>query len=498
MTSRIHIAISIERTVDFRVQICNFCTDLSMDETIILQYLFALKLNEDSAAMPYWLSNNGIIFFVFTSICLIILAQCSDDLEGPPDTAPELLTVEDAGSVVDEPELNQYGFEKGVFNIEEHRIQRNESLYLILRRYGVSPVEIDRIQRQASQYANLNRLRPGQLMEIYLEEDTVAGFVWNIDRLEHLVVRWQEDEVEVYRDRHELNVVEKKVEGTIESSLFLSLLDQGAPRLLASELANIFAWQIDFFTLRRGDSYELIYDELYVEGHFYGIGEIHAAKFQHRGEIFRAFRFEGDTQSGYFDEEGNSLQKALLKAPFRYSQRVSSGFSHNRFHPILQERRPHYGVDYAAPRGTPVIAVGDGVITEAQYRGGNGNIIQIRHNSTYRTAYLHLDRFASGVRRGTTVEQGQVIGYVGATGLATGPHLCYRLYVGDQPVNSLTVELPSSESLREEYRGEFAIMVDQYLNRFDGGQERLIVEHSNSGSASRLSSPDASLPPLRR
>ncbi|MEX2574993.1 MAG: peptidoglycan DD-metalloendopeptidase family protein, partial [Balneolaceae bacterium] len=226
-------------------------------------------------------------------------------------------------------------------------------------------------------------------------------------------------------------------------------------QLLGSKIANIFAWEIDFFLLRPGDSFKVIYDELYIGDEFYTVGRVHTAEFQHRGRNRRAYYFEKGEQDGYFDEEGNSLQRALLKAPFKYNQRVSSGFSHNRFHPILKERRPHHGVDYAAPRGTPIIAIGDGVVTEARKRGGNGNIVQIRHNNRYKSAYLHLNGFASGIRSGARVEQGQVIGFVGRTGLATGYHLCYRLYVNDQPVNSLTIELPASESLEEGFMDEF-------------------------------------------
>jgi murein DD-endopeptidase MepM/ murein hydrolase activator NlpD len=233
-------------------------------------------------------------------------------------------------------------------------------------------------------------------------------------------------------------------------------------------LADVFGWEIDFFSLRQGDHFKVIYENLYANGEYLGIGDIIAAEFQHRGRVYKAYYFENDSRRGFFNENGDSMQKELLKAPFRYSQRISSNFSHSRFHPILNQRRPHYGTDYAAPTGTPIISVGEGVVTEAQRRGGNGNIVQIRHNNSYKTAYLHLNGFEPGIRKGVKVEQGQVIGYVGQTGLATGPHLCYRLYVDDRPVNSVTVDLPAADSLEEEYHEEFQHQVDILDNRLSG------------------------------
>ncbi|MEX1062353.1 MAG: peptidoglycan DD-metalloendopeptidase family protein [Balneolaceae bacterium] len=350
---------------------------------------------------------------------------------------------------------DDYGFLKGDYEIDSNRIKRNESLYLILRRYDISPRQIDRIQKQASGHANVSRMRPGQEYHIYKKGDEAVAMVWNISRLDYLVINWENDEIDIARDQFEMRVVESSATGTIRHSLYETLQQEGLSQLLGSKIANIFAWEIDFFLLRPGDSFKVIYDELYIGDEFYTVGRVHTAEFQHRGRNRRAYYFEKGEQDGYFDEEGNSLQRALLKAPFKYNQRVSSGFSHNRFHPILKERRPHHGVDYAAPRGTPIIAIGDGVVTEARKRGGNGNIVQIRHNNRYKSAYLHLNGFASGIRSGARVEQGQVIGFVGRTGLATGYHLCYRLYVNDQPVNSLTVELPASESLEEGFMDEF-------------------------------------------
>lgn len=407
------------------------------------------------------LSVGGLLLIPF----LVLSIWNRNQTERPADRQ-SVGSVHPAGSVIAEdaihmdpepapdPEPDPFGFDAVRYEIETAEIKRNESLYLILSRYGLTPLQIDMIQREASDLVNLRHLRSGQRYRIYKKDGEAVAMVWKMDRLEHLILSWEE-EITARRDRFEPERVVRSASGQITHSLYETLREQGLPQLLGYRIAEILAWEIDFFALQRGDSFKVIYDELRIDGEFYGIGELHSIEFNHWGENYRAYRFDNGEQAGYFDEEGNSLQKALLKAPFTYNQRVSSRFSNNRFHPILRVNRPHHGVDYAAPRGTPVIAVGDGLVTEAQRRGGNGNIVQIRHNGSYRTAYLHLDGFAPGIRKGVRVKQGQVIGYVGRTGLATGYHLCYRLYLNDRPVNSLTHDLPSSEGLSEEYLPAF-------------------------------------------
>lgn len=371
--------------------------------------------------------------------------------------------------------LDEFGINLDRYEVEEERIGRGESLYVILSRRGVSPLQIDRIQKEASQEVNLRHMRTGQTYRVYTEDGVPKGFVWQMNRLEYLKLQWDDSVVIAQRGEFETRTVRTYASGTIDQSLYLTLQEQGVSQVLASEIADIYAWEINFFTLRRGDSFKAIYDEIYVGDERYGIGRVHSAEFVHRGEVHKAYYFEGEDQQGYFNERAESLERDLLMAPFRYNQRVSSSFSHSRMHPILNRRRPHYGVDYAAPHGTPIISVGDGTVREAQYRGGNGNIVQIEHNSVYKTAYLHMSRFADGVRPGSRVRQGQVIGYVGATGLATGPHVCYRLYKNGDPVNSRTADLPVSESLAETYHDDFQqlrIELDYLLAAIDRPDHR--------------------------
>lgn len=380
---------------------------------------------------------------------------------GQTDDKPLLITLETVNEIEPLPARDRYGYVKDEYSYEEHEVKRNESLYIILRRYNISPQEIYRIQQESKGVANLSRMLPGQRYRIYFKDDEPVSFVWHPELTRYVTVDWRNG-YKIENGEIPVRFVTKEASGIIRSSLYESIVGQGHSPYLGAELAAVFAWQVDFFSLRNGDHFKVIYEERYAGEEFVGIGDVKAAEFQHRGQTYKAFFLNHDDRMGYFDENGNSLEKELLKAPFRYSQRVSSSFSRSRFHPILRENRPHYGTDYAAPTGTPILAVGDGIVTEAQRRGGNGNIVQIRHNGSYRTAYLHLNGFAPGIRKGVQVEQGQVIGYVGQTGLATGPHLCYRMYVNDRPINSVKADLPASESLDESLMPELQRTINRY------------------------------------
>ena len=388
---------------------------------------------------------------------------------GQVDNESHLITFETVNEIKPLPAKDRYGYEKEVYDYEEHEVKRNESLYIILRRYDISPQDIYRLQQQAKGVANLSRMVTGQQYRIYFKDDKPISFVWHTELTCFVTVDWSEG-IQIDTGEIPVRFVTKEASGIIRSSLYESIVGQGHSPYLGAELAGVFAWQVDFFALRNGDHFKVIYEERYAGDEFIGIGDIKAAEFQHRGQTYRAFFLNSDERRGYFDENGNSLEKELLKAPFRYSQRVSSSFSRSRFHPILRERRPHYGTDYAAPTGTPILAVGDGIITEAQRRGGNGNIVQVRHNGSYKTAYLHMNGFAPGIRKGVQVEQGQVIGYVGQTGLATGPHLCYRMYVNDRPINSVTADLPASESLNESLMPKLQRTIDRFRGLLDNLQ----------------------------
>ena len=403
----------------------------------------------------------GVLF----TIIIVAFYDATPEVE---DNDEEIISIHNLVEIPPLPPMDNYGFVMEGIDVVDDRIRRDESLYIILRRHNVSPQTIYAIQQETRGVVNLNRFIPGQRYRVYKSGDDAFAFVWRQSLTKYVTIKWNSDNVvSLESGTVAIEHREAQTANIISTSLYDAVRGEGASQRLGVELADIFGWEVDFFALRRGDHFKVIYDNLYADDEYIGIGDIKAAEFQHRNRTHRAYFFDNGERRGYFDENGNSLQKQLLKAPFRYNQRVSSGFSRNRFHPILQQNRPHYGTDYAAPTGTPVIAVGDGVVTEAARRGGNGNIVQIRHNNTYKTAYLHLNGFASGIRAGVRVEQGQVIGYVGQTGLATGPHLCYRMYVDDRPVNSVTVDLPASESLDDEYLPKLMEIVKEMDRRLE-------------------------------
>lgn len=245
------------------------------------------------------------------------------------------------------------------------------------------------------------------------------------------------------------------------------MVGNNLPVELALELSDIYAWTIDFFGLQQGDSIRVYYEEQYVDSTRIGIGQIYAADFYHARRWQGAYWFDasdyGETAQplrGYFDAAGNSLRKAFLKAPLNY-KRISSHFTYARKHPVYKVVRPHTGVDYAAPMGTPVVSIGDGVVIEKGYKGSGGNTVKIRHNATYTTAYLHLSKYASDIAVGKAVQQGQVIGYVGSTGASTGPHLDFRVWKGGTPIDPLKMESPPVEPIPEAYKARFDSVVGE-------------------------------------
>ena len=243
---------------------------------------------------------------------------------------------------------------------------------------------------------------------------------------------------------------------------------QGADPLLAIELSEIYAWTIDFYRIQKGDAFEILYLENYVEGQSIGVDKILSCTFTHFNKPFQAYFFEGENEKGFFDEKGNNLKKAFLKAPVKFS-RISSGYSRRRFHPVQKRFKAHLGTDYAAPKGTPIVAVGDGVISQARYKANNGNYVKMRHNSVYETQYLHMSKIKNGIRPGVRVSQGDVIGYVGSTGLATGPHVCFRFWKNGTQVNHRNEELPASDPLTQTSRPAFTKLkteLDSLSNSF--------------------------------
>jgi murein DD-endopeptidase MepM/ murein hydrolase activator NlpD len=262
------------------------------------------------------------------------------------------------------------------------------------------------------------------------------------------------DSLNITAFKKEIRKVIKYSSGTIKTSLWESMIEDGIHPSLVVGLNDIFAWTVDFFGLQKGDSFKVIYEEKYLDDQSLGADRIFGAQFTWAGKTITAIPFIQDGKETFFDAEGNSLRKAFLKAPLQFT-RISSRFSSNRLHPILRIRRPHFGVDYAAPVGTPVQAIGDGKVVFAGTENGSGRMVRIVHNSVYTTAYLHLSRFGKGIYPGVHVKQGDIIGFVGSSGLSTGPHLDFRFYRNGSAVDPLRVDAPPVEPVSEENRIRF-------------------------------------------
>jgi murein DD-endopeptidase MepM/ murein hydrolase activator NlpD len=362
--------------------------------------------------------------------------------------------------------LTKYGIPVDSLIMFEGVVLPRETLSNILTRYNVSLATVDLLARRSHGIFDLRRIRAGNNYSVLCLNDslqTIKYFIYEESPTQYVVFDLG-DSVHVYTGAKEIERRIKETSGIIESSLWNALVGQGNNPQLALELSDIYAWTIDFFGIQRGDNFRAIYELLYVEGQPIGVGRVHAAHFQNSGNDFYAFYYVQDSIGDYFDEKANSLRKTFLKAPLRYS-RISSHFSHSRLHPIHRVYRPHHGVDYAAPAGTPVMAIGDGIVTVARYRGANGNMVEIRHNSVHTTQYLHLSRYGKGIREGVRVQQGQVIGYVGSTGTSTGPHLDFRFYEHGKPINPLTVKSPPAEPVQENYKESYLAITDSLLNR---------------------------------
>jgi murein DD-endopeptidase MepM/ murein hydrolase activator NlpD len=362
----------------------------------------------------------------------------------------------------------EYGLPVDSFEIVRGRIGRNQNLSHILSEFNVGRNIIHQISTYSRAVFDARRVRAGNQWALFLSRDSLSSpryFIYEETPVDFVTVSLY-DPVNIGRDRKEVETVTREGAGIINSSLWNAAVSSGISPVVAILLSEVFAWNIDFFGLQKGDTFSAIYEEDFVEDVSAGSHRIKAAWFNHMGRDFYAIPFEQDSVLSFFDQHGNSLRRAFLKAPLRYS-RISSGFSHSRMHPILRVRRPHHGVDYAAPVGTPVYAIGDGRVTETSYSAGAGRMVRIRHNSVYTSAYLHLRNFEPGIKPNVWVQQGQVIGYVGSSGMSTGPHLDFRIWRNGQPVDPLRIESPPVEPINEENLEAFSLVRDMWINRLE-------------------------------
>ena len=356
------------------------------------------------------------------------------------------------------PIEKEYGFVLNDFEVVIDTIESGDSFGYIMDKNGVGHGKVFEISNKVKDTFNPARITAGKKYMILKAKDsakTPQFFIYENDLINYTVVSIG-DSIYAETRKRPVTVKRREVSGVIVSSLSESMQAQGLSNLLVYELSNIYQWSIDFFKLQKGDQFKMVYHEKYIDDSiFVGVEKVDAAVFKHSDKPFYAFNYLSDTISGkpsFYDEEAKALQSFFLKAPLNYS-RISSRYTKRRFHPVQKRWKAHLGTDYAANYGTPIVSTANGTVIASSYTSGNGNYVKIRHNSKYTTQYLHMTKRA--VRNGQTVKQGDVIGYVGSTGLATGPHVCYRFWVNGRQVDPYRQNLPSAKHIEENLKEEY-------------------------------------------
>ena len=349
-------------------------------------------------------------------------------------------------------------------------VRRNENLSHILSPYEVPENKLVGIRNKYKALFDVRNMRASKPYAILATKGTnprAVYFFYDISQEHYFQVNLDQQnggQAEVcYKETY---FKKRTVGGTITSSLYNSMVEKNLSPELVNELADIFGWQVDFFRLQKGDSYKVIFDEKWIDDKAIGMGQVRAAVFNQGGRDFYALHFDQGNGINYYDQNGESLQKAFLRAPLKFS-RISSHFTYRRYHPVQKRYKPHLGTDYAAPTGTLIRTVGDGKVVEARYSKYNGNYVKIRHNRTYTTQYLHMSKIAAGMRPGKVVKKGELIGFVGSTGLATGPHLCFRFWKNGVQINPLKIDIPAKEPIALENKSEYMTLFMEMKKELD-------------------------------
>lgn len=405
------------------------------------------------------------IFRTIIISTLLLAAGCN----GKQNQEQEL----DGNAATEAPAQNlRFGINVDNYRTEEGQVDRGETLGKILACYGVSAATVDKLDKASKDIFPLRQIRAGRNYTAFLAKDSLnAGrldyLVYEKDLTDYVVFGFPGDTVSITTGQKDITIKRRKCSSQIESSLWGAIMRDSLPYSLAAELEDIYQWTVDFFGIQEGDSFTVIYDEKLVDTTFVGIGRIWGAKFNHGGKEVYAIPFKQNGKIQYWEYDGASLRKQLLKAPLKFT-RISSRFSRARLHPIYRVYRPHLGVDYAAPKGTPVHAVADGVIIFKGWSGGGGNTLKIKHAGNLVTGYLHLNGYAKGISNGTRVSQGQLIGYVGSTGASTGPHLDYRIWKNGTAIDPLKVPQEPAEPIKKENMAAFEQLRDRIIAELNG------------------------------
>lgn len=394
--------------------------------------------------------------FLHTTISLLIAIVALSCTESTPEERKENII---------------FGINADGYTIERKKVELGDSWSKILGSYGIGTQKVIQLDNLTKNICPLRNIQAGSHYTAFTKQDSVSlqldYLVYEKNIVDYVVFAFVGDSVAVRTGEREVEIQRKKSSATITSSLWGAIMEAKLPYSLAAEMEDIYQWTVDFFGIQAGDKFTVIYDEKFIDTLSVGIGRIWGAKFTHKGKDIFAIPFEQGGKLQYWEEDGGSLRKQLLKAPLKFT-RISSKFSNARLHPVLKKYRPHHGVDYAAPAGTPVRAVADGTITNKSFDKAAGNMLKIKHPGNLTSGYLHLRGFAKGIKVGARVSQGQVIGYVGSTGRSTGPHLDFRLWKGSTAINPLNVPQKPSEPISKENREHFENIRNRIIAELEG------------------------------
>ena len=360
----------------------------------------------------------------------------------------------------------EYGILADSFNVIKGTVKKDQTLGQILYANHIDHSEIYRIAEKSKDIFDVRRVDKNKPYTVMCSKDSVKKaqiFIYEENKISYVVFDLR-DGIDIYKGKKEVVVKLKTASSSINSSLSMTMEDKKLSPRLTHELATIYAWTIDFFKIQKGDAFKIYYEDRYINDTDYvGIGKILASEFTHKGQNFYSFYYKENENFGdYYDEQGKTLRKAFLMAPVEY-KRISSRFNRNRKHPVTGRWKGHFGTDYAAEKGTPIWATANGTIIKAAYTKNNGNYVKVRHNGSYTTQYLHMSKIKPGIRKGVYVKQGDIIGYVGSTGLATGPHVCYRFWKDGKQVDPFKQKLPPGDPIRKENRETYMLVKDSLM-----------------------------------
>ncbi|NBL65472.1 peptidoglycan DD-metalloendopeptidase family protein [Flavobacterium sp. NST-5] len=400
---------------------------------------------------------------VLALLSLLLFFSCDKKGENTTST-PKAVIKKD-------PIIKEFGFTLNDFKVERDTVKSGETFGTIMQKHQLGDLRVHEITEKARDSFKFRDIRAGKpytILKSKTAPNPVQVFIYERDNIHYSIIDLR-DSIVAYNKTKPISIKKRTIATKIEGSLSETLNAAGVDASLAQKLASIYAYSIDFFKIQKGDQFAVTFNEKYINDSIYvGVESLEASFFVHKGKKIYAFPFKQDTSStkvNYYDQEGKVLKTMFLKAPLKFGFRISSKFSANRFHPVQHRWKAHKGTDYAAPHGTPIVSTANGVVEQTGYTAGNGNYVKIKHNSTYSTQYLHMSKIL--VRRGQRVSQGDVIGKVGSTGLATGPHVCYRFWKNGVQVDALKQKLPNSIPMETKYKARFMAEMEPMKKELD-------------------------------